>query len=60
MGIISTIWFMVAILPYLIFMEGFHMLKKFLAQRGIDFTLPHYYLLFFIVLLIVLVFLKYG
>ena len=52
------VWYMIAVLPYLIFMEGYTMLKKVLAKRGIEFTMLHYILVFLLILLIILVLMK--
>ncbi len=53
------VWYMIGILPFLIFMEGFNMLHKFLAKRGIEFTMLHYILLALLILLIVVWFSPY-
>ncbi|OGI81981.1 hypothetical protein A3I95_02385 [Candidatus Nomurabacteria bacterium RIFCSPLOWO2_02_FULL_44_12] len=50
--ILSLVWYMVAVLPYLIFMEGVNWAKKFLAKRGLEWDWLYILLIVLCVLLI--------
>jgi len=52
--ILFLIWYMIAILPFLIFIEGFHMFKDFMAKRNIKVTWLHYIVIILSILVIVL------
>lgn len=47
-----AIWFMIAILPMLIFMEGFGMLQKFAEKRGYKIDILQAFLVLAILLFI--------
>ena len=53
--IIYKIWWMIAVLPYLLFLEGDQMLAKFLKEKNIyqDWDVWHTFLLILIILLII-------
>jgi len=51
-ALLFFIWYMVAILPFLIFMHGYEMLNKFFAKRGVNFTMLHLILLILIIFFI--------
>jgi len=53
--IIFKIWWMIAVLPYLLFLEGSERLAKFLKEKNIyqDWDVWHTFLLILVILLIV-------
>jgi len=54
------VWYMIAVLPFLILLEGHKKLKTVLANHGYNIDWTHTTLLVLILVLIVLLFVKYG
>ncbi len=52
--ILSLVWYMIAVLPYLIFAEGFNMLQKYLATKGYHITKLHFLLAVLCIVFIIL------
>ncbi|OGI75890.1 hypothetical protein A3C67_03420 [Candidatus Nomurabacteria bacterium RIFCSPHIGHO2_02_FULL_42_19] len=52
--ILFLIWYMIAILPFLIFIEGFQMFKDFMKKRNIEVTWLHYIVIILSILVIIL------
>ncbi|KKT00523.1 MAG: hypothetical protein UV76_C0009G0002 [Candidatus Nomurabacteria bacterium GW2011_GWA2_43_15] len=58
--ILFKIWFTIAILPFLIMIEGYKKLKIFLGKHGYTLDWTHVALAILITLLIVLLLIEYG
>ena len=58
-GVLTQIWFLIAILPTLIFLEGYARFKKFMSKGKRWYYLPYVLLAILIILLIVLLILGY-
>lgn len=57
--VIFKIWYTVAVLPFLIFLEGNAMLKEYFKKKGVHWNVLYSGLVFFILLLMVLLLLGY-
>jgi hypothetical protein len=58
--ILFKIWYAVALLPYYIAVESYHMAKKFMNKHGYSLHWTYFVLAILIVVLIILLLLQYG